>query len=113
MCAGQAGDATFATEFRGRICSPQLRALHGTSALRKRLFDGDDYYAFRQDAIERKTLIAATEPRTPSEQKSLDAALFERTRADRYEVALRSALSNMEQGSYAVAKAQIGIALLH
>ena len=56
MCAGQAGDATFATEFRGRICSPQLRALHGTCALRKRLFDGDDYYAFRQDAIERKTL---------------------------------------------------------
>lgn len=61
---------------------------------------------------ERRHLIAVTEPRSAMEQRALDAALFERSRAERYEIALRSTLLNLEQGSVAVAKAQIRIALL-
>jgi len=62
--------------------------------------------------LERKMMITITELRTPGKQQALDAALFERTKAERYELTLRSVLLNLEQGSYAVAKAQIRVALL-
>jgi len=63
-------------------------------------------------APERRQIIAITHPMSALEQRATDAALFERTRADGYEVALRGALINLEQGSVAIAKAQIRIALL-
>lgn len=66
-----------------------------------------DYATF-----DRQTIINDTKQRTPDEEIALRAALFERAKADRYEIALRQALDNLERGHPALATAQIRFALL-
>ncbi len=61
---------------------------------------------------ERRSTIAVTEPRSPQEQTALDAALFERTRADRYEMAMRRALLDLGRMRYGFAARELQNALL-
>jgi len=61
---------------------------------------------------DRARIIAVTEPRTKAEQQALDAALVERTRAERYEIAMRRAHLHLCRSEISLAAKELENALL-
>jgi hypothetical protein len=67
---------------------------------------------FDDSTPERQHLIAVTEPRSPAEQTALDAALFERARCEKLDLAIRRALIHLGRKDRFAAQLELQNALL-